>query len=269
MTISRAVANNPDVLLLDEPTGGILVYFECVYFVLNNCHFEPDLDTKNSNIIMDLLLKLNREENITCVFVTHDVSLKYFAHRVIHMLDGKISKIEIISKKRRLNAERELREAIRNQNNPLYEERNSPQNRKEIEVREPNEFYPYLAFKQKYDKKQKILKEKRKRKRMLRRKMLKESGNYDEDEDEDEFEEDEDISDNEIVGDEFDDEDDIKEDDDDIEEMNGDGHNMNMNGDHDEIGLESAETRKDRENNSKDSGNDNIVEEEVEDGVEE
>merc|ERR1719410_2055193 len=113
VTISRAIANDPDVLLLDEPTG--------------------DLDTKNSHIIMDLLLKLNREKNITCVFVTHDVGLKYFAHRVIHMLDGKISKIEIISKKKRENAERELREAMVNGNVPKA----ADSDKKIIEVREP------------------------------------------------------------------------------------------------------------------------------------
>merc|ERR1712113_1118330 len=114
VTISRAIANKPDVLLLDEPTG--------------------DLDTKNSNIIMDLLIKLNREQNITCIFVTHDVSLKYFAHRVIHMLDGKISKIEIISKKRRQNMERELRENMLNGNGVNKEE---SENKKVSEVREP------------------------------------------------------------------------------------------------------------------------------------
>ena len=75
-TIARAVANRPDILLLDEPTG--------------------DLDSKNSDIIMRMLLDLNQQEDITCIMVTHDTSMKLFAHRCVHMLDGKIHRIEAI-----------------------------------------------------------------------------------------------------------------------------------------------------------------------------
>ena len=70
VTIARALANRPKMLLLDEPTG--------------------DLDSKNSLIVMDILLKLNIEEKITLVMVTHDVNLKYYSHRVLKVLDGKI-----------------------------------------------------------------------------------------------------------------------------------------------------------------------------------
>eukprot|EP01080_Neovahlkampfia_damariscottae_P001487 gene1487-12104_t len=76
VTIARSVANQPDILLLDEPTG--------------------DLDTKNTLIVMDLLCKLNEEEGITCIMVTHDPNLKYVANRVVSMRDGKIAKIEEI-----------------------------------------------------------------------------------------------------------------------------------------------------------------------------
>ena len=69
VTIARAIANRPQLLLLDEPTG--------------------DLDTVNGTIILGLLLQLNRHEGITCVMVTHDQSLKHYAHRVVHMVDGK------------------------------------------------------------------------------------------------------------------------------------------------------------------------------------
>merc|ERR1712176_1119097 len=64
---------------------------------------------------------------------------------------------------------------------------------KVIEVREPDAFYPYLAFKTDYDKKQKVLKAKRRKKRMLRKKQM--GSDYDENES---------GSYNEIVGDEFD-----------------------------------------------------------------
>jgi putative ABC transport system ATP-binding protein len=76
VTIARAISNCPDILLLDEPTG--------------------DLDTKNSHIILSLLVELNRREGITCIMVTHDNDLQYYAHRVIHMMDGKILRQEVI-----------------------------------------------------------------------------------------------------------------------------------------------------------------------------
>lgn len=91
-TIARAVANQPDVLLLDEPTG--------------------DLDTKNGEMIMKMLLDLNRDENITLVMVTHDTQLKYFASRVVHMIDGKIQRVESIAASVRANAYAELSKKV-------------------------------------------------------------------------------------------------------------------------------------------------------------
>jgi putative ABC transport system ATP-binding protein len=73
VTIARALSNNPKILLLDEPTG--------------------DLDTKNTDLIMKIIVDLNRD-GITVVMVTHDIALKNFANRVVRMLDGKIHKIE-------------------------------------------------------------------------------------------------------------------------------------------------------------------------------
>jgi putative ABC transport system ATP-binding protein len=73
VTIARAIANRPELLLLDEPTG--------------------DLDSVNGAIVMDLLTKLH-ERGLTLVMVTHDVHLKSFADRVIWMRDGKIARID-------------------------------------------------------------------------------------------------------------------------------------------------------------------------------
>jgi putative ABC transport system ATP-binding protein len=73
VTIARAISNNPQILLLDEPTG--------------------DLDTKSTDIIMKILVDLNVYHKITMVMVTHDQGLKSFAHRVVKMSDGKILKI--------------------------------------------------------------------------------------------------------------------------------------------------------------------------------
>ncbi|CEM10534.1 unnamed protein product [Vitrella brassicaformis CCMP3155] len=77
VTIARALANEPSILLLDEPTG--------------------DLDSHSSDVIMQMLYNLNRDKSITTVMVTHDVSLKNFGSRVIHMVDGKIQREERIA----------------------------------------------------------------------------------------------------------------------------------------------------------------------------
>jgi putative ABC transport system ATP-binding protein len=77
VTIARAVANNPAILLLDEPTG--------------------DLDSLNTCIVMKELVTLNVERKITLMMVTHDVGLKDFADRVIWMRDGKIKHVEVTS----------------------------------------------------------------------------------------------------------------------------------------------------------------------------
>jgi len=132
VTISRAVANQPDLLLLDEPTG--------------------DLDTRNSNIVVDLLVNLNRKERMTMVLVTHDVSLKNFAHRVVHMLDGKISRIEEIPQETRDEAELNLREAL---NSP---EAKAEGFQRETEIREPSSHYSFHRFTKQYQEhKQKLL----------------------------------------------------------------------------------------------------------------
>lgn len=70
VAIARALANNPDVILCDEPTG--------------------NLDEKNGIKIMELLKKLN-EKDTTIIMVTHDLTLKQYADRIIEMKDGMIS----------------------------------------------------------------------------------------------------------------------------------------------------------------------------------
>ena len=91
VTISRAIANRPPLLLLDEPTG--------------------DLDSANTRSVIRLLRQLNEEEEMTLVMVTHDMYLKNFASRVIWMRDGKITKVDDISTEQREAAFRELLEA--------------------------------------------------------------------------------------------------------------------------------------------------------------
>jgi putative ABC transport system ATP-binding protein len=70
VAIARAIVTKPAVLLADEPTG--------------------NLDTKTSHEIMELLVELNREENITILMVTHEPEMVAYADRVVRFLDGRI-----------------------------------------------------------------------------------------------------------------------------------------------------------------------------------
>ncbi|MBE5884642.1 MAG: ATP-binding cassette domain-containing protein [Lachnospiraceae bacterium] len=70
VAIARALANNPYILLADEPTGA--------------------MDSVVSQEIMELLADLNKKEHVTIIMVTHDEKLANQANRKITMLDGKI-----------------------------------------------------------------------------------------------------------------------------------------------------------------------------------
>ena len=70
VALARALANNPSIILADEPTG--------------------NLDSSTGIQIMNLLSSFNKEGK-TIVLVTHDASLKKYANRIITMKDGEIS----------------------------------------------------------------------------------------------------------------------------------------------------------------------------------
>ncbi|MCS7227910.1 MAG: ABC transporter ATP-binding protein [Endomicrobia bacterium] len=70
VAIARALVNHPEIILADEPTG--------------------NLDTKTGSAIIELFQKLNREEKITVVLVTHNLEIAKQAHRVILLQDGEI-----------------------------------------------------------------------------------------------------------------------------------------------------------------------------------
>ena len=92
VTIARALANKPEILLLDEPTG--------------------DLDTKNADIVMKILMELNLKDGITMIMVTHDVALKNYAHRFVRVVDGKINSEHIVSTEDREDCVKRLYERI-------------------------------------------------------------------------------------------------------------------------------------------------------------
>ena len=68
--IARSLANDPEVLLADEPTG--------------------NLDSENSERVMELLAGLRLAGRKTLVLVTHDVKIASYADRVVEMRDGRI-----------------------------------------------------------------------------------------------------------------------------------------------------------------------------------
>ena len=70
VALARALINKPAVLLADEPTG--------------------NLDTRTSHEIMDIIRKLNREQGVTVIVVTHEVDIGAYADRMIVMRDGQI-----------------------------------------------------------------------------------------------------------------------------------------------------------------------------------
>lgn len=74
VAIARAMIARPAILLADEPTG--------------------NLDSANSQRIMDLLLQLVREQQQTLVMVTHDPEVSRLADRMIFLRDGQIERVE-------------------------------------------------------------------------------------------------------------------------------------------------------------------------------
>jgi putative ABC transport system ATP-binding protein len=70
IAIARAIVNHPAILLADEPTG--------------------NLDTENSQAVLELMRDLNQRLGQTILMITHNPEAAAFGHRIVHMRDGRI-----------------------------------------------------------------------------------------------------------------------------------------------------------------------------------
>jgi putative ABC transport system ATP-binding protein len=77
VAIARALANNPKFLLLDEPTGNV--------------------DSRTASEVLTLIKKLNVENKVSIIMVTHDQHLAREATRTVQMFDGEITS-EVVNK---------------------------------------------------------------------------------------------------------------------------------------------------------------------------
>jgi putative ABC transport system ATP-binding protein len=74
VAIARALITRPAIILADEPTG--------------------NLDTKNSEAVLEMLLRSNRELKQTVLMITHNPEAAAIGDRILHMRDGEIVGIE-------------------------------------------------------------------------------------------------------------------------------------------------------------------------------
>jgi len=80
VAIARALVNNPKLLLADEPTG--------------------NLDTQTSIEVMEIFQRLNREQGLTVVLVTHEMDIAEYGTRIVSFRDGRVRTDQAILERR-------------------------------------------------------------------------------------------------------------------------------------------------------------------------
>jgi len=85
VAIARALVNDPEILLADEPTG--------------------NLDSRTSVEIMEILQRLNRDKSITIILITHEHDIAEYGHRVITFRDGRVVSDQPVETRRDAAAE--------------------------------------------------------------------------------------------------------------------------------------------------------------------
>jgi len=90
VAIARSLINNPRIILADEPTGA--------------------LDSRTSIEIMAIFQRLNREQNISIIVVTHEPDIAQYGERIITFKDGHIMSDQPVRDRR--NAQLELEEQV-------------------------------------------------------------------------------------------------------------------------------------------------------------
>jgi len=79
VAIARAIAKRPDVLLCDEPTGA--------------------LDYETGKVVLEVIARVNVELGTTAVVITHNAAISRMADRILHLADGRITRIEVNPRK--------------------------------------------------------------------------------------------------------------------------------------------------------------------------
>jgi putative ABC transport system ATP-binding protein len=74
VAIARSLANQPQILLADEPTA--------------------NLDFKTGEEILEILRRINEERGVTVICSTHDHRLLHLCHRIMWIRDGKVERVE-------------------------------------------------------------------------------------------------------------------------------------------------------------------------------
>jgi putative ABC transport system ATP-binding protein len=72
VAMARAIVNDPAIIMADEPTG--------------------NLDSKSGHEVMELLLRMNRDNGSTVIIVTHDSNIAAQCERTVHLMDGLVEK---------------------------------------------------------------------------------------------------------------------------------------------------------------------------------